>query len=103
MAAALSECQELIAAAFSGGGDFDVVAFMKGAMEPVDKRIMWKFGPGLSKGRHRLVITAETDRELRPLVDFIVANAPEFPRWEFYGYRWPESVEQVESAIRMMR
>src|SRR5262245_21347560 len=55
----------------------DIPAWMEEHLKPVDQDIMWEFGPGLEK-THRLVITAEDNRSLRPLVQYILSQAPEY-------------------------
>jgi hypothetical protein len=49
---------------------------------------------------HRLVITPESRRELRPLVWELLARAPQIPGWEFYEYRPAESFEQAEFSVQ---
>ena len=51
-------------------------------------------GPG-----HRLVITPETRRELRPLVREILRRAPQLEGWEFYGYRLAEDIDQAAATV----
>jgi hypothetical protein len=68
-------------------------------LQGIHSGLMWEFGPGLAGG-HRLVITPEQDRHLRPLVDVILERAPQLDGWEFYPYRLPESAEQAGLAVQ---
>ena len=54
----------------------------------VDERIMWEFGP--SEGGHRLVLTPEVHRNLRPMVETMLERAPRLPGWSYAPYRPPE-------------
>lgn len=63
-------------------------------LHSINPHIMWEFGPSIQKKGKRLVITAEKNRELRPLVDEILKRAPSFDNFEFYGYRLPEKYDQ---------
>lgn len=97
---AFVENADAIDAMFTSGGAFELVEFMRSALGGVDPRIMWEYGPGLLKGGHRLVITPEAERGLRPMATELVARAPGLPRWEFYAYRRAESVEQAEASVQ---
>lgn len=83
---------------FNGSKKWDLGQWMEDHLQAIDERIMWEFGPGLHGG-HRLVITPEVNRELRPLVDTILERAPALQGWEFYGYRLAESVAQAERML----
>lgn len=61
---------------------------------------MWEFGPGLVHAGRRLVITPETQRQLRPLVNVILSRAPTLEGWEFYGHRPAERLEDVVETVR---
>lgn len=78
--------------------DFDLVEWMRDHLGAVDPRLMWEFGPALAGKRHRLVITPERERRLRPLTDALLARAP-VADFEFYGARIAETLaEGVELA-----
>src|SRR5258707_1222977 len=66
-----------------------------GAISP---ELMWEYGPGLLGG-HRLVITSESARHLRPLVREILRLAPKIPGWEFYGYRLREDDQMARVTV----
>lgn len=73
--------------AFRRADDIDVPAFMNEHLQAVDPRLMWEFGPAVRSKGHRLVITPEMDRTLRPMVATLLAEAPALEGWEFYPYR----------------
>jgi hypothetical protein len=78
--------------------DFDIVQWMRAHLGAVDSRLMWEYGAALTEKWHRLVITPEGSRHLRPLCDEILKRAPECS-FEFYGARLPESLEEgIEMA-----
>jgi hypothetical protein len=78
---------------------WDLPGWMDRHLQDIDPRLMWEFGPAINKDGHRLVITPENESELRPLVDEIVARAPQLDRWEFYTYRLPENMEQTLATV----
>tara|TARA_R110002072_G_scaffold99678_1_gene219235 strand:- start:1026 stop:2144 length:1119 start_codon:yes stop_codon:yes gene_type:complete len=92
-----SHC-ETIDQYFTRGVAFDVSAFMDDHLKAISPELMWEFGRAKEKEGHRLVITPETERELRPLVRTLLQRAPALSRWEFYGHRLPEP-DMVEVMI----
>jgi hypothetical protein len=86
-------------AAFSRRGDLDIPAFMARHLQAVDPRICWEFGRSLRGTGHRLVITPESQRQLRPVVQTLLERAPALAGWEFYPYRPPESVEMAHVTV----
>jgi hypothetical protein len=87
-----------IVALFSRKQEWDLGAWMREALGAIDEKLMWEFGPGLTKA-HRLVITPEVERHLRPLVAEILRRAPSLPDWEFYAYRLPESWDMTMQTV----
>ncbi len=87
-----------IDAMFNRGKKWDLAEWMIVHLQAIDPRLMWEFGPGLNGG-HRLVITPESDRELRPLVETILSRAPKIHGFEFYTHRLPETAEQAEQIL----
>lgn len=91
-----------IAACASGSQDWDLDAFFEQWLLPIDRRLVWELLPGIagssgaSQG-HRLVVTTEGDRRLRPLLQTLWQRAPSLPDWQFLIYR---PAEMVEQAIR---
>jgi hypothetical protein len=61
--------------------------------------LMWEYGPAVRQEGHRLVITPEARRDLRPLVEQILARAPKIPGWEFYAYRLAEDFEMAQQTV----
>ena len=64
-----------IDALFERKQQWDLATWMQQNLQAIDSRLMWEFGPGLTDG-HRLVITPEAARELRPFVDTLLERAP---------------------------
>ena len=75
---------------FAGKQDWDLPKWIAETLQRIDCGLMWEFGPAINGPGHRLVITPESESELRPLVCSILENAPDIPGWEFYGHRLPE-------------
>lgn len=96
---AFAERAEAIDGHFARGVELDLPAFMRDHLHAVEPRLMWEFGPALTKPGHRLVVTPESNRRLRPLVDVLLSRAPALPRWEFYPYRLPEDVEMTYATV----
>ncbi|WP_394839330.1 hypothetical protein LVJ94_20805 [Pendulispora rubella] len=95
---AFGEVSGEVSARFTKGGAFDVLAFMQTYLQPIDANLMWEFGPARkATNRHRLVMTPESRRFLRPLVSEILERAPSLPQWEFYPYRL---AEELTDAVR---
>lgn len=95
---AFSEKHGDIDALFHRKQNWDLPQWIHDNLNPIDSRLMWEFGPGLTGG-HRLIITPESVHQLRPLVDVILQNAPQIPGWEFYAYRVPEDLEQTVRTV----
>ncbi len=66
----------------------------------IDTALMWEFGPAIRGEGHRLVITPESRRDLRPLVRRILGLAPRLDGWEFYAYRPPEDFDMAEQTVK---
>jgi hypothetical protein len=95
------EAEDKIADYFMHAIDFNVVEFMQDNLQCINRNLRWEFGPAISKKGHRLVITPETRKDLRPLVKAILAHAPELSNWEFYSYRLPEKFDSATSVIEV--
>jgi hypothetical protein len=78
--------------------DWDFAAWMIGQLDRIHPDLMWEFGPALHSEGHRLVITPEFRRHLRPLAQAVLDRAPALPGWEFYPYRLPEEYSQVSEG-----
>lgn len=88
-----------IDAVFSKGTDFDLLSFMENNLNNIQTNIFWEFGPAINSDGHRLVITPESYKQQRPLVNEILKRAPEIKDWEFYGYRIPETFEDAINTV----
>ena len=86
-------------ALFSRKTDWDLPAWMQEHLNAISPKLCWEFGPGLPVG-HRLVITPESHRALRPLVQTILDRAPEIAGWSFHAYRLPENFKQTISTVQ---
>ncbi len=84
---------------FNCQSQWDLPAWMIHHLELISPELMWEFGPALSGDGHRLVITPETQKHLRPMVQTLLERAPQLPGWEFYPYRPPESVEMANLSV----
>jgi hypothetical protein len=79
--------------------EWDLPAWMHEYLGAVDPNLMWEFGPAVRGSGHRLVITPESRRDLRPLVRELLSRAPDLPNWEFYEYRLPEDFDQMLATV----
>jgi hypothetical protein len=84
---------------FGQRSQWDLPEWMSETLEKVDRALMWEFGPAVRSKGHRLVITPEVRRDLRPLVRYILSKAPELSNWEFYGHRLPGSVAKARETV----
>src|SRR5579859_6171767 len=84
-------------ALFRGRMDWELPPWMHRHLGAIDERIMWEFGP--SETGHRLVLTPETHRQLRPIVQTILERAPKLPGWSFSSYRPPESLDAARDMV----
>ena len=70
---------------------WDLAGWMQKHLGAIDERIMWEFGPSTGAGDgHRLVLTPEAERQLRPLVEAVLVRAPALAGWEFHAHRLAE-------------
>ena len=84
---------------FSRDSELDIAEFMHQHLSVIDQRLMWEYGRGARGPGHRLVITPESERALRPLVDTLLSRAPALPDWEFYAHRLAEPVEEAIATV----
>jgi hypothetical protein len=66
----------------------------------IHPELIWEFGPALKGKGHRLVITVEGRRYLRPLAEEILKSVPSISGWEFYGYRPAVSFEEADRNVQ---
>ena len=84
---------------FHNRTNWDLPAWMGQHLQAIHPDLMWEFGASRSGLGNRLVITPESERWLRPLVNTIIERAPDLPGWEFYSYRLPEAVDAALAAV----
>jgi hypothetical protein len=84
---------------FAGRKEWDLPRWMNDNLQAIDPALMWEFSAN-PDGGHSLVITPESQRQLRPLVETILERAPALPGWQYYPYRQAESPEMVIEAVR---
>jgi hypothetical protein len=85
---------------FHRRNEFDLLGFMQQHLGAVDKRLMWEFGPAVQGTGHRLVITPEGERQLRPLVAALLDRAPTIRSWGFHPYRLADGCDLASSTIK---
>lgn len=88
-----------LAAHFCGEEECDIPSWMDDYLGAIHPDLMWEFGRAIDGPGHRLVITPECERQLRPLVQEILRRAPPIDRWEFYGYRLAEDLEHAALSV----
>src|SRR5262249_42111494 len=84
---------------FCRKAEWDLPQWMEDHLQAIHPQLMWEYGTGLSGVGHRLVITPESARHLRPLTDTVLQRAPRLEGWEFYGYRPPEGLEETQATV----
>jgi hypothetical protein len=90
---------EAIGELFARRSDWDLPAWMDRHFHAISPSLMWEYGPAVTGKGHRLVITPERKKYLRPLVQTVLERAPKLAGWEFYPYRLPESVEMAGQMV----
>src|SRR6267142_1458687 len=92
--------QSDLEALFKRKSDWDLPQFMEDTLQAIDPRLMWEFGGAVRQPGHRVVITPESQRWLRPTVRTILERAPKIAGWEFYPYRLAETPEQTIDTVK---
>ena len=90
---------EDIDALFSRKTEWDLPAWMEEHLQAIHPALMWEFDAAVQGPGHRLVITPESRRDLRPLVSEILRRAPQLDGWEFYAYRLTEDYEMAVQTV----
>ncbi len=80
---------------FSRKSHWDLPGWMHRHLNAIHPALMWEYGPAANGPGHRLVITPESNQQLRPLVQTLLERAPPLDHWEFYAYRLPEDVKMA--------
>jgi hypothetical protein len=88
-----------LSAFFQRKSEWDLVRWMHDYLGAVDPRLMWEYGPARSQEGHRLVITPEAERWLRPVLRSLLERAPKIAGWEFYPNRLPEDVPHTIMTV----
>src|SRR5262245_55707020 len=86
-------------ALFHRRSEWDLPRFMEDTLQTIHPHLMWEFGPAKKQSGHRLVITPESRRSLRPMVRTLLEKAPKIAGWEFYPYRLAEDVETTIQTV----
>jgi hypothetical protein len=79
--------------------EWDLPAWMEANLQDINPHLMWEFGADVAGGGHRLVITPESEKHLRPLVETILERAPAVPGWTFCPYRQPETLAEAAATV----
>jgi hypothetical protein len=87
-------------ALFKRKSDWNLPQFMEDSLQAIHPQLMWEFGAAQRQPGHRLVITPEGQRWLRPMVRTILERAPKLAGWEFYPYRLAESPEMTIETVK---
>jgi hypothetical protein len=87
-------------ALFHRRSEWNLPEWMAQNLQVIDTRLCWEFGQAVEGPGHRLVITPESERQLRPMVRTLLDKAPKLKGWEFYGYRLPESMEDTVATVK---
>lgn len=87
-----------IEAQLDGRGHFDLENFMRDHLQGIDDSFMWEFD-SRGDGKYELVVTPETERHLRPVVESLIEAAPKLDHWKFYAYRQPHGVEDTTELV----
>jgi hypothetical protein len=88
-----------IDAFYSGKVNFNIAEWTSSRLDAVHPQLTWEYGPAIHHEGHRLVISPESARYLRPLTATLLQRAPQLDRWEFYSYRQPEDVDQSYRTV----
>lgn len=84
---------------FNRRAKWDLPEWMAETLQSIDDELMWEFGGAIRTEGHRLVITPEVRRDLRPLVRYVLRQAPQLEGWEFYAHRLPEPLDMARETV----
>ncbi|HEX2831581.1 MAG TPA: hypothetical protein VHW00_01120 [Thermoanaerobaculia bacterium] len=79
---------------------WDLPGWMQQWLQAIHPNLMWEFGGAVRGKGHRLVITPEASRWLRPLVSTLLERAPSIEGWEFYPHRLAEIVDDALRTVQ---
>src|SRR5262249_27825207 len=84
---------------FHQRSEWDLPSWMERHLQSIDTQLMWEFGADPAGHGHYLVITPESQRHLRPMVETLLDKPPKLKGWTFYRYRRPESLEVALQTV----
>jgi hypothetical protein len=87
-------------ALFARRKEWDLPAWMEKHLQGINESMMWEFGEAIGHKGHRLVITPESKRTLRPLARAILRRAPKLAGWEFYPHRLAEDIAGTKATVK---
>lgn len=87
-------------ALFNQRKKWDLPLWMEKHLQSISENLMWEFGPEPDVGGHHLVITPESCKYLRPLVETMLERAPKIPNWAFYAYRKPIDFHDAIDTVK---
>jgi hypothetical protein len=79
---------------------FDVGAFMQAHLRAISEGLAWELSPGSDVVPHRLVITPQAGRALRPLVEVLIGRAPKRTDWELCSLRPAKEPEAALAGVK---
>lgn len=85
---------------FKGKSSLKLPEFMQDTLQAIHPGLMWEYGRALRGPGHRLVITPESQRYLRPMVRTVLERSPKLEGWEFYPYRPAETSEDTIETVK---
>ncbi len=86
----------------SSNDQIDIAEFMDQYFNVIHRDLCWEYGPGEKKA-HRLAIAPERDRQIYPLADQIVSQAPELQHFEICLNRpstsWEDYIKWTDGRL----
>lgn len=68
----------------------------------IHKELTYELGPA-SHGKRILVISSDGNKQLFPLVENLINQAPEFEKWRILAFRQPKDIDSVELKGKRIR
>ncbi len=86
-----------------GSGETAAVASdaIIGALATLCPDLRWELKRGRAGKRPLIVISSENHRDIDPLVDEILARAPDLERWRITAWRPPTALAEVEAIVNL--
>lgn len=78
--------------------EWDIESFVEENLQSISPNIMWEID-GIDEKNFFFCITAEDERHLHPLVEYIISKAPEIEYWKFLPQRLPKDNGEAESML----